>query len=65
MTIGGDSFKYSEEDYRESIYVDNVAMGANDMHEAFMLYRESKEIFNKGGFNLRKFATNSGVARPY
>ena len=22
-----------------------------------MLYRESKEIFSKGGFNLRKFAT--------
>ena len=58
MTIGGDSFKYSEEDYRESIYVDDVVMGANDMHEAFMLYRESNEIISKGDFNLRKFATN-------
>ena len=36
---------------RESIYVDDVAMGANDMREAFTLYRESKEIFSKGGFN--------------
>ena len=43
---------------RESIYVDDVLMGANDMHEAFTLYQESKHIFSTGGFNLRKFARN-------
>ena len=43
---------------RESIYVDDVLMGANDMHEAFTLYQESKHIFSTGGFNLGKFATN-------
>ena len=43
---------------KESIYVDDVVMGANSVHEAFTLYKESKEIFSKGGFNLRKFVSN-------
>ena len=33
-------------------------MGANSTDEAFELYRESKEIFLRGGFNLRKFVSN-------
>ena len=44
---------------KESIYVDDVIAGARDIEEAFNLYRESKEIFKKGGFNLRKFMSNS------
>ena len=44
---------------RESIYVDDVITGARDIEAAFNLYRESKEIFKKGGFNLRKFMSNS------
>ena len=33
-------------------------MGATSVREAYSLYKESKEIFGRGGFNLRKFVTN-------
>ena len=41
---------------KESIYVHDVITGARDIEEAFNLYRESKK---RGGFNLRKFMSNS------
>jgi len=43
----------------ESTYVDDVVSGADSEDEAFQLYAESKSIFRQGGFNLRKFLTNS------
>ena len=43
---------------KQSIYVDDVVMGATSVREAYSLYKESKEIFGMGGFNLRKFFTN-------
>lgn len=43
---------------RESIYVDDVIMGAQSESEALKLYEESKAIFSNGGFNLQKFTTN-------
>lgn len=43
---------------RNSIYVDDVVAGASDVHEAFEFFKESKDIFSKGGFNLRKFDSN-------
>ena len=43
----------------ESTYVDVVITGANSAEEAFQLYTTSKDIFRHGGFNLRKFKTNS------
>ena len=42
-----------------SIYVDDVAYGADDDAAAFKLYRCSKLRLAEGGFNLRKFVTNS------
>ena len=44
-----------------STYVDDIITitGANSDDEAFDLYTQSKEIFRSGGFNLRKFSTNS------
>ena len=42
-----------------SLYVDNVVTGAKDEEEAYQLYLESKSVFREGGFNLRKFVTNS------
>ena len=39
---------------KDSIYVDDVIMGASSVCEAFKLYQESKKIFREGGFNLRK-----------
>ena len=43
----------------QSIYVDDVSFGAEDDDSAFDLYLKSKTILAKGGFNLRKFITNS------
>lgn len=47
----------------ESIYVDDVVSGAGTKEEAFTLYRESKAMLREGGFNLRKFNTNSTELR--
>ena len=43
------------------MYVDDVVSGAQDELQAEWLYLMSKEILKKGGFNLRKFVTNSDV----
>lgn len=44
---------------KRSFYVDDVVTGANDEDEAFELYETSKKVLMEGGFNLRKFCTNS------
>ena len=43
----------------QSIYVDDIVYGADDEDSAHKLYVESKDILRTGGFNLRKFITNS------
>ena len=42
-----------------SIYVDDVICGASSEDSAYKLFLESKEMLKLGGFNLRKFVTNS------
>ena len=42
-----------------SFYVDDVVTGTSDEDEAYMLYRRSKKLLKEGGFNLRKFCSNS------
>ncbi len=42
-----------------SIYVDDIAYGVENEEQAYQLYLESKSLFKSGGFNLRKFVTNS------
>ena len=42
-----------------STYVDDVVTGANSDEAAFELYTQSKDMFRQGGFNLRKFVSNS------
>ena len=42
-----------------SIYVDDVAFGADNDDLAYELYSTSKSILKRGGFNLRKFLNNS------
>ena len=42
----------------KSTYVDDIISGADTIDEAFELYTQAKEIFRKGGFNLRKFLSN-------
>ena len=43
----------------QSTYVDDIVSGADSEEEAFEMYVQSKDIFKQGGFNLRKFVTNS------
>ena len=47
------------ETFIRSIYVDDVTFGANDDDGAFDLYKKAKKILADGGFNLRKFVSNS------
>ena len=42
-----------------SIYLDDVAYGADSEDQAYRLYHESKSLLMSGGFNLWKFMTNS------
>ena len=42
-----------------SMYVDDVTCGANSEDAAYQLYDISTKLFAEGGFNLRKFVTNS------
>ena len=43
----------------QSTYVDDIISGADSDEEAFELYTQAKSIFRQGGFNLRKFLSNS------
>ena len=47
------------EHLRESLYVDDLVSGAQNDEKAFQIYEESKEIMSTGGFNLRKWHSNS------
>ena len=42
-----------------STYVDDIISGGRTEDEVFKLYATSKKLFREGGFNLRKFLTNS------
>ena len=56
---------YQEEDpqfvktFLQSIYVDDLTIGAANTQEAYQLYTKSKTRLAEAGFNLRKFHTNS------
>ena len=41
------------------MYVDDLLASASDVQEGFEVYRQSKELMEKGGFNLRKWNSNS------
>ena len=44
---------------QDSLYVDDLICGETSIERAFKVYRESKVIMAKGGFNLRKWNSNS------
>ena len=44
---------------RKSLYVDDFLSGGSDDNQAFDIYQKSKEIMSQGGFNLRKWQSNS------
>ena len=43
----------------KAAYVDDIVTGAGNEEEAHQLFTEAKEILQQGGFNLRKFCSNS------
>ena len=66
------TLKYHLEKYRSAdpetvdrleraLYVDDVTYGADSVEEAFVLFTKSKLWLKEGGFNLRKFVTNSSM----
>ena len=42
-----------------SLYADDVSTGGHSIEESFKFYEISKEIMKQGGFNLRKWHSNS------
>ena len=42
-----------------SLYIDDLVSGSANVSEAFELYKLSKHIMQRGGFNLRKWNSNS------
>ena len=44
---------------KEDLYIDDWATGAETIAEAKELYMEAKRIMQNGGFNLRKWTSNS------
>eukprot|EP00795_Rhopilema_esculentum_P016014 gene16014-7350_t len=42
-----------------SLYADDINSGSHTIEEAFELYEKSKRLMQKGGFNLRKWRSNS------
>ena len=43
----------------QSLYVDDLVAGGSDVVEVFELYQNAKAIMARGGFNLRKWNSNS------
>ena len=46
-------------DFLSSLYVDDFNGGKNSVPEAFQLYTKAKSRMKEGGFNLRKWISNS------
>ena len=42
-----------------SLHVDDLDAGADSVEEAYNFFRKAKQKFAEGGFNLRKFRSNS------
>ena len=43
----------------KSFYVDDLLTGESDNEKALAIYQRAKKIMSEGGFNLRKWSTNS------
>ena len=46
---------------QRSLYVDDLASGAEDEEQAYQMFTVSKKILEEAGFNLRKFYSNSAT----
>ena len=47
------------EKIKDSLYVDNVITGTQDVSQALQFYSESKRVFTKASMNLREWTSNS------
>ena len=47
------------ENVKNSLYVDDYASSFNSEDECFAMYEQLKSCFSKGGFNMRKWASNN------
>ena len=47
----------------KALYVDDFASGKNTVLDCFELCQKLKTRFREGGFNMRKWASNSRVKR--
>ncbi|XP_028417883.1 uncharacterized protein LOC114542562 [Dendronephthya gigantea] len=47
------------EHLKKSLYVDDFVSGAENDEEALTIYKGTKELMSSGGFNLRKWSSNS------
>ena len=45
--------------YHVTEKVDDIVTGVNSTEEALEFYKKSENLFKLGGFNLRKFLSNS------
>ena len=43
---------------RDNIYIDNIALGANLIQEAYNIYEQAKQIFERASMNLRQWSSN-------
>ena len=48
---------------KNSLYVDDLVTGEEDEMKTLELYSRSKSIMQRGGFNLRKWKTNSRIVQ--
>jgi hypothetical protein len=46
---------------KQSLYVDDLVTGADDEERVYQMYMDSKGMLRDGGFNLRKFRSNSAT----
>jgi hypothetical protein len=46
---------------KNSLYVDDFVSGAQNDNKAFNIYKDSKQVMLDGGFNLRKWNSNSST----
>lgn len=54
----GNEFPLAANSIQTGIYIDDVITGANTLHEALELQQELIHLFQKGGFELRKWTSN-------
>ena len=73
-SILGATIKFHLEQYRQSepelveliersLYVDDLVTGEITVEKAYAIYERSKKVMSEGGFNLRKWKTNSRELR--